>query len=202
MIIVPACRQCNEELAVHQDYLRDWLVVDYHTHDHPAAQEVFHGPFLRAVTRNQSSMREVVEYAQPAKVLPDLGAQEDPWYSIPVQNERLHYLCHMMTRGLYYWLKGERFPDSAWEQHYFLDEDGANKVWALMERFRAIGPAEVGRGKVCHIGYVYTEEEPITWWLVVFYMARFVAFTTGPRTRPKPGPGRNRYEYPGPTVPE
>jgi len=48
MITVPVCKDCNGHKSSNDDYLRDFLVTDHRTSEHPVAKQIFLGKALRS----------------------------------------------------------------------------------------------------------------------------------------------------------
>lgn len=180
LIKVPACRTCNEALAQHQDYLRDWLVLDYRSGNLPPTRELFEGPFTRSARRNQS------------KFLRDMnaGMTWEPKYSpsgryqghalhIPLNEERLEYIMRMMVRGLYYHLHQTRLPDDIVMIVNHVHPPHVERSWKWIKRMRANGPIPVGRPDVFSYGYLQIADEPHLglWWLQ-FYEKVIVSVVT------------------------
>lgn len=193
LICVPACQDCNNELlARDQDYLRDYLVIDYKTRGHPIADILRSGPLMRSIRRRQSKLREAVGKARRIPVQTPSGIYLGMWPMIPVDNDRLGRIFHRMARGIYFGVLGHRLPDDCWTQVYYMEDESCEQTWNWMLENKAIGPYEVGQGNVCHFIYMVARDEPCTsLWFLLFYSTTLVALVTGPASKSKP-PQRHR----------
>src|SRR3954468_22232106 len=61
MIVVPACRPCNQQMAQDEGYLRDWLTMTYATSNQAQARTVFHNAGLRSMQKNWSQLARTVQ---------------------------------------------------------------------------------------------------------------------------------------------
>jgi hypothetical protein len=56
LIVVPACRPCNEAKSRNEDYLRDFLTVAYRGSQSPITQTLLSQKVLRSFRRNSSEL--------------------------------------------------------------------------------------------------------------------------------------------------
>lgn len=188
MPIVPACQPCNQELAQHQDYLRDMLICDFRCSDHPAARAILEGPVRRAIQTNRSLVARTVRDGIRKESLYTLGGiYLGDGYVIPTEQPRLNHIFRMMVRGLYYSKFGRRLPEDYAVSVKYQD---VKRPLALREAWNTLmslpgynGPFQWGDGVFTCLFLQALEDPALTAWLLVFYGGFGVLVHTSPPTK-------------------
>ena len=187
-VIVPACRTCNcDTLAQDQGYFRDMFVMDQNTFDHPVAQSILEGAFVRSVSTNRS------ELARDAQLYAEFGPRYTPGgmylgdaWKIPLDGERIARVVKMTVRGLFYHEKRMPLPS-----HYSVDVAMVPQ-WSAGEMVRDISKnlplattRDVANRRVFKYTYAAATEDPmLSLWLLEFYEGvLFIAGTISPEAR-------------------
>jgi hypothetical protein len=111
-VIVPACRSCNQAKARHEDYLRDFLALDYRSSQSPITQTLFSQKVWRSLHRNSSELvRTALQTADLAPLYTREGIYLGEYPQATVDDTRLSSMLGMMVRGLYYDARKQRLPD-------------------------------------------------------------------------------------------
>lgn len=108
---VKACKECNLEKSQYDQFLRDYLVMDWSSGIHPTAKAKFAGPVSRAGERNQSELLKYIDgkiELTPFYTKNGIYLGDNPSAKIPSKplNEALGFI----VRGCAYFSKGHRIP--------------------------------------------------------------------------------------------
>lgn len=112
--VVHACQSCNNTKKSESDtFLRDVLVCDEDTFHHPTVQRIFHGPFTRAMQRNQSALvRYMAPRVGPIPRHTSSGLFAGISYGAPLPLGIVTHVLGTMTRGLYLHYLHNRLPNN------------------------------------------------------------------------------------------
>lgn len=202
---VPACNLCNNKKSKDDGYLRDILVTDVSTSNHPTAKAIFREKSLSAHRQNKSEfLRYAVATLRPEPMYTPGGIYLGHVHATKIEKERLSEIIMRMVRGLYYNLYRKRIPDdyksevTRWdvtEPRKF--NEYAAKVMPYFGEPRRIG-------KVLEYGMRHVEEDPFaTHWLLLFYGGmRFTVITNSygfEADRPEAGAAEAGRELPSST---
>lgn len=112
IITVRACYDCNQEKKSCDEYLHDWLVLDWQGSDHQVAKQRFAGPLSRAVARKQSDLvREIAPKVRMTAQYNKSGLYLGDFPSAPIDGEKLQREMEFIVRGLTYKMSKERIPN-------------------------------------------------------------------------------------------
>lgn len=180
---VLACAQCNNVIKSFNDtYLRDLLVADMTTVDHPVAKEQF-SKFIRANQRGQSHMAREIRWESPVEVRTHAGLITGMAYSAKIPLDRIMATMKMLVRGLYRAYTGLTLPqDVHFEVKRYYDDTDLRAVIEPLLHAGAMRVQQVGDGLVFTCVYGYAPSEPASSiWVIVFYEHAVFAITTGPQ---------------------
>lgn len=170
MPIVYACYSCNHVVKSGLDtYLRDFLILDIESSEHPIAQQLFH-KFARAVRRNQSKMAHDANKSQLIPRLTSSGLFAGWVYATELPREQITAILTMIVKGLYYAYMGIRLPkNSKFEVTRVLDksqlETNLGIILQLGGRY-----ISTGNGEVFECVFACAREKPeVSLWYICFY---------------------------------
>ncbi len=190
MITVPACHACNNELSHHEDYLRDFLVMDIAASGNRTAMALLTTAVRSSIGQKSSDLWKAFQAHGRWEVMRTPGGLHlGHVQTAPVESERINHVLRMMVRGLFYYHR-ERM-------HYPLEERRLDAVvfdvrrvypWSVAELWEswlesgANGPYGQG-ADVFRCLYFYGLEDPaVTLWLLRFYGGVVFIVSTGPVT--------------------
>jgi len=180
MVTVPACLKCNQNKSQDEDYLRDVLIADIHTSEHPKAKAIFDGPMARARAKNRSEIARSARHARMEPLHTPGGLYLGHHPSVPLDWERISCVVSMMIRGLYYQLRGEPFPQGYSVTVMRLNPLEVQTAWNDMSAAHLNGPYCLGEGIFrCEMQLV-AEDTGVTRWLLRFYQNYVLLVTTKP----------------------
>jgi hypothetical protein len=104
LITVPACKKCQAEKQVDDEFLRDYLTCDVAAGQHPIASAIRLNKTYRAVERNSSEFARFVVTQQRRKVplVTAAGIFAGVGVYTPLPLGRVESVITRITRGLYY----------------------------------------------------------------------------------------------------
>ena len=187
MVVVPACRPCNEEKGGDDTYLRDMLVVDWENDPHPLAQGDLKGKVIRAIGRNRSHLvRDGRQTRRPTPVTTPAGLYLGTAPAIPMDPARIDRIFGRIVRGLYYRLYAEnRLPiDTAFE----VGKVHPMKKQELLEflgRKGGMGYHSLGDPFDCAFN-IAKDEPSVSYWLLRFMNVFVLVFTNAAKPRQPP----------------
>jgi len=180
MVTVPVCQPCNIEKSKNDDYLRDMLIVDIHCSDHPVAKALIVGKMKRAMQSNRSKIaRDAVKSLRLAPTFTTGGIYLGDFPSMPLEWERANEIYKTIARGLYFKLRGQRFPAGYSFEVRRFDPWYTNQLFGELKAMGANGPYTLGQVFACW--FVYAAEDPgVTWSLLQFYGGMVISVSTEP----------------------
>lgn len=169
---VLVCSTCNNDAKSRDDdYLRDLLVTDANTSQHPITQALFQEKFTRAVQRDQSQLaRDVLVHVRPVELVTPSGLFIRELYAFDAPEGRDKRIFGRIVRGLYQFYTGGTLPDNVdiEIQRIFDTSAFRNLVHAMNQagaQFR-----KVGDGEVFCVQYLVLPDRPAaSLWLLDFY---------------------------------
>ena len=171
-IIVPACRPCNKGKSHDEDYLRDFLALDYRGSQSPVAQELLRGKVPRSLARSSSELLRVAMRTIRARPLETrAGIYLGDYLEAPVDDDRLYRVLGLVVRGLYYSAREERLLRTYRVVVVRHDPWDYQRVCDVFLDFpsRPI-TRRIGDGQVFWCAFrVATEDPQITLWQLWFY---------------------------------
>ena len=181
MVTVPACLGCNAVKAGDETYLRDALVLQGACERHPVARALIQGPILRASRTNRSEfLRAARRDARAVPLQTPTGLYAGQGVAVPLDWGRVAAAVERTVRGLYFQLRGDRFPDGYRFEVWHRDTVDGLQVWEGMRLHGANGPYTLGDG-VFSCRMMVAEEDPgITLWLLWFYGTYAIEVDTRP----------------------
>lgn len=108
-----ACATCNgDEKSKLDTFLRDMLVCQDATHDHPIARRIFETKFSRSVLRNQSALTRFLaqQRMRPVEMVTPSGLFAGIGFEAPLPSGEVSRALSMMVRGLYRVYTGSLIP--------------------------------------------------------------------------------------------
>jgi len=181
MIVVPACRPCNEQKAKDEDYLRDWLTMNNATHGQPQAHAVFHGSVLSSVKTNRSQLARIaMSKGKQQPVYTKAGLYLGDGVEVPLEGKRLNEYFEMMAHGLYFAETNARLTDDCIFEITHISPLGIREIW---QQLRDVGAQtfQIGTTGVCYVARVAASDVPQTrLYFIVFYESVGVEITTYP----------------------
>lgn len=170
LVKVPSCRKCNLEKSKDDDYLRDLLVSDISTGNHPIAQTLFHDKMLSSFRQNSSDFaRRAVSEGELSPYRTREGLYLGQAFSVPVDAGRLDRIFSTIVRGLYFKANGVRIPDNYAFDVRRIDMLAFNRHWPELLKVRPNGPHRIGNDVFTCI-WVKADVDPfLTVWWLFFY---------------------------------
>lgn len=178
---VPACATCNNvEKSGDDTYLRDFLVADLHNSLSPRARQLFDGPFLRSVGRNQSKFAHDAAKARPVEVVTPSGIIMGTALSVSIPDNRISYILARMVRGLYHCYIGRHIGVELPLRSRFavcrkFDRQAIENDLAGIREFARLGEmvggvVSVADGSVFRCVYAYDPRRPeVSQWFLDFF---------------------------------
>jgi hypothetical protein len=168
-VVVPVCQSCNVAKSRHDDYLRDFLALDYRSSQSSIAQTLFSRKVWRSISRNSSELvRTAVQAVDLAPLYTRGGIYLGDYPKASVDDTRLSSVLSLMVRGLYYDARKQRLPNDyavTVLRHDPWDYQAIYKAFNLSSR-----PATRMLGEVFACALRWATEDPcITIWLLLFY---------------------------------
>jgi len=180
LITAPVCLKCNQDKARDEQYLRDALIVDIYTSEHPMAKAIFDGEMARARARNRSEIARTARDARMEPLYTPGGIYLGHHATMPLDWERISRTISLMVRGLYWKLRGEPFPQGYTINVLRLDPLDVQTVWDAINAAHFNGPYGLGDGIFACVMQVVAEDPGMTRWLLWFYQNYVVLVTTKP----------------------
>jgi hypothetical protein len=180
MITAPVCLKCNRAKGLDEEYLRDVLIVDIYTSEHPMAKAIFDGEMARARERNRSEIARAAQSALAEPLYTPGGIYLGHHATMPLDWERISHTIGMMIRGLYYQLRGEPFPQGYSISVLRVDPLEVRTAWDAMSTAYLNGPYRLGDGIFACVMQVVAEDPGMTRWLLWFYQNYVLLVTTEP----------------------
>jgi hypothetical protein len=184
MVTVPACKQCNEEKAGDDTYLRDMLVLDLDNTGHPSARDLARGKVVRSFQRNSSDLlRGLLEKVRRVPAYTPGGLYFGNYPALPLDGMRMKRTFARITRGLYFHVFNRRLPDDC-----TFDIRRADRLyrrdWAeSMRRLGTVGQGYIGY-RIFECLYTVAKEDPsVTLWLQQYYNVLISVITNGDKQR-------------------
>jgi hypothetical protein len=180
MVTAPVCLKCNQDKARDEQYLRDVLIVDIFSSEHPMARTIFEGEMTRAREHNRS---EVARDAQDARMEPlhtQGGIYLGHYPTMPLDWERVSRTISAMIRGLYWQLRRETFPQGYSTSVTRIHPWDVQTVWEAIGASHFNGPYRLGNGVFECVMQVVSEDPGMTRWLLRFYRNYVLLVTTKP----------------------
>lgn len=183
MVTVPACKDCNQEKAEHDNYLRDMLVLDMHGSQSPIAQALLENKVTRAIRTNRSEIARVaLSRGRFEPLLTQAGVYLGRAFSFPLDGERVKHIFSLIVRGLYYRILKQRLRDDCVYDVRRLTAEEFNERWEKLKEIGFNGPYTLGQG-VFNFIFMYGAEEPsVTHFWLWFYERVCVYVTTEPES--------------------
>ena len=190
LITVPACDSCNGKKSEDDDFLRDFLAVDFQGSQSPVAQRLFTGEVQRSLSRNSSHLlRSVLPKLRIEPLYTDAGIYLGDLPQAPFDGDRLNRLLGMIVRGLYFDARRVRLSGE------YRVEVRRAEPWAykqVMDVFRQLhpnGPRALGNVFSC-IYVAATEDLFTTMWALWFYERVLFTAITEPPAAEAPSPNK------------
>jgi hypothetical protein len=173
MVTVKACQECNREKSAYDDYLRDYLVLDFQGHENANAQDLFNDSVGRAIQNNHSVLvREIRATAQirPYVTLDGFSLGDFPMAAI--DDTRIDRELEYIVRGLYYSRTRTIIPTNYIFSSGRIDPFRLRQAILSLQHMHVQGPFQIGDGSVFAYCYVRATEDPSTsLWLLWFHGA-------------------------------
>lgn len=169
LITVPCCGVCNREKSTDDDFLRDYLTVDFAGNSSPTAEMIFQGKVRRSISRNSSEVaRSILKNARNEPLYTGGGVYLGDVVFAPLEEFRFVRLFSQIVRGLYFHYMGKLIPLEYPIKVGRVMPWDFEAVWNVFSNlnFSVCGPL----GDVFVGGCARVKEEPFsTWWLMTFY---------------------------------
>ena len=178
LITVPACEACDNEKSLNDDFLRDMLVMDVQSSEHPLLQADLRNKMYRAVQRNLSALgRLVVAESKDRALYTRGGIYLGSYPAVTIEETRVSRIFSMIVRGLYYKARKQRLPDDCVFKARRLPPLEEVNIWQHLAQLGCQYPYRLGDVFLC--AFVTVEEDPaMTIWLLGFYNSAFFTVLT------------------------
>lgn len=169
LVTVPACLECNRDKAIDDDFLRDYLTVDFAGSESPIASEIFETKMRRSVSRNSSELgREILRNARMRPFYTKGGVYLGEFAQADIPEDRVTRVLGRLIRGLFFHYAKQRIP-----KHYPVE---ALRImpWDIEDAWRSFGQLNLSpcrpMGEVFAGSCARVQEDPLsTAWLLSFY---------------------------------
>jgi hypothetical protein len=171
MVTVPACPTCNMAKEPLDSYLRDTLVTDIAVSSNPIARQLVTGKLARCIADNRSPfIREAIPGARWKPMFSSSGIYVGHGVSVPVDDRKIRHELRFMVRGLYYWVRDQRIPDSYQFEVERIDTFHVGDAWDMLAG-KSEGAGQIGNN-VFACRYMFGLEDGfVSYWLLIFYNA-------------------------------
>ena len=187
MVTVPACFVCNQEKKIDDEYLRDWMVLDFENAGHSVAEGALKEKMLRAARRGQSRLaKDVRQNMRLVSVHTPEGLYLGHSPAMPLDYERANRIFSRIACGLYYQLYHRRLPDETKFEVRRI-QPHAKQQW--VQTMCQMGLKEtrcIGQFFEC-MHTIAAEDATVTCWLMRFFHI-FISVSTNLHRIPEPGP--------------
>ncbi len=171
-ITVRACLDCNQAKKACDEYLHDWLVLDWQGSEHKVARERFEGPLSRAIGRRQSDLvREIVPRLRWSRQYSTAGLYLGDYPAAPIDVTKLQQAMAYIVRGLTYKLKSHRIPDDYFIAMDRVDPLNLSRALEHMLNLGAKSPFVMGDKVVIILRVAFAEDPMSCIWMFIFYGA-------------------------------
>ena len=169
---VYACSSCNNAVkSVNDTYLRDALITDIASSQHPIAQQLWE-KFARAAQRNQSVFaNEIMQRSQLVSLRTPSGLFAGWAYAFEPAQQRNTTILSMMVRGLYQFYIGKRLPTQTQFNVFRIRGDLRPLITNILTLLQSGACyVRVGDGQVFECIYIYAADRlEASIWLLFFY---------------------------------
>jgi len=182
LIVVPACRPCNERKSRDDSFVRDLLVADEANTGNPLVQPVLKGQVARSMKKGWSDFSRIAQTS--GRFLPvhsEGGIYLRHAFNVPIDWKRVNRFFQYVTKGLYWHFFGETFPADYQMDVRRLDLDLAVETIRDLQGRGVPGPYVIGDGVFGVIHALSKEEDDLHSgiWVFAFYNRVFMAVITG-----------------------
>jgi hypothetical protein len=168
---VYACSTCNgDEKSSNDTYLRDLLVMDMDSSEHPVVKQLF-DKFVRAIKRNQSkAARDAMQSTRPIPLMTPSGLYAGWAWAFESEDKRNEAIMSMIVRGLYIAYIGGKLPANS-TFDIFRQRDMSKLDAALQSLLRqGAQHVRIGNSEVFECIYAHVPEQPeVSIWFLCFY---------------------------------
>jgi hypothetical protein len=170
IVTVRSCDDCNQEKKSCDEYLHDWLVLDWQGSEHQVARERFAGPLWRAISRQQSDLiREIAPKIRVAPQYNTAGLYLGDYPSAPIDGEKLQRAMAFIVRGLTFKSKKERIPDDYTITMDRIDPLNLSRALENMMQLGASKPFVLGDKVVMILRVPWANYGLSCIWMFIFY---------------------------------
>ncbi len=168
VVVVPACRPCQEKWDIQAEYFRNTVIAMIDKGAHPVASEVLEGPVIRSLQRNPKT---VAAFFRDPRILPRSspgGIVTGYGLAFQIDMERFNRIPEKIVRGLFYYKSHHPLPSThgvkVFPGNQSWDDDSFQNLLAVMEPIAGCGD------DVFQIRCTRDRTDPCcTAWLLLFY---------------------------------
>lgn len=102
MLVVPSCRPCNDAKSRVDGTLRDFLLIDMDSSEHPVVRQVFQDKMMTAVSDNHVRLLDGFYKGKNVPVFNQEGNYDGEGFAIPADLEPVSAAVEWLTRGLHW----------------------------------------------------------------------------------------------------
>lgn len=170
LVTVPACAACNRRKGEDDDYLRDYLAMDFAGSESPIADTLLRGKISRSVARNQSELfREIAPRIKPQPFYTKGGIYLGAYLQAPIDDARIARGLGRIARGLFnHFSSGQLVPPDYEVEVWRIMPWDMEEAWKTFSRFHLNRCAPIGdvwAGTCARV-----KEEPLSsLWMMSFY---------------------------------
>jgi hypothetical protein len=180
--VVYACRRCNgDKKSLDDSYLRDMLVCDMDSWQHPVARRLAEGAFTRAFLNGQSALaRDIAKKLRPIEVFTPSGLYAGIAYGAEMPQGRISRVLATMVRGLYAYYTDARLPENAeFTVHRIRDLARVMPIVQMALQMGALRYVPVGDSTIFNCIYGVEPGQPeLSMWFLGFYSNSVFRVTT------------------------
>jgi hypothetical protein len=178
--VVDACLPCNRLKGRSDEYLRDFLTLDFRGSRSPIAHEIFESKVRRSHRRNSSELiRKAMQLVSIEPLYTRAGVYLGHFPQTYVDDDRLSHALGMMVKGLFFDARKNRLPDDCRVtivRHDPWDYAAVIQAFDLPSK-----PSSRRVGEVFRCAFRWATEDPrLTLWLLLFYGRVLFSATTEP----------------------
>jgi hypothetical protein len=168
-IKVMACNECNnQKKSRDDDYLRDMLLVDVDSHDHPRAQALL-DKLLRSVEDDRSLIARIIlrEY-RILPVVTESGLYVGEIAAVDLNAERVQAMFGRIVSGLAYGRYGFRYPENTTFDTRRISRKEADQLISVLAGFGSPGSTCIDEEVFCCMP-LHNADRSVWVWALEFY---------------------------------
>ena len=186
MVVIPACRQCQQKWDLRAEYFRNSLIAMIDKGTHPVANKVLEGSVIKSLERNEKAIAALFRNTRQLPRTSPNGIITGYGLGFEIDWPRFAMIPEKLVRGLFFHKSGVPMADThvvrVFPGNQFWDDEGFQNLLAAMESGSGCGD------DVFTVRCTRDRNDPFcAAWLLVFYRQFGVfAWTSAKRSQAAP----------------